>query len=43
MRKKETPQVLVTTPEGVLVGVLLFEDADRMVGTDTRQVVGEGA
>jgi CBS domain-containing protein len=43
MQKKETPQVLVTTPEGILVGVLFSEDAVRLVGTDTGQVVGEGA
>lgn len=35
MRKKSTPQVLVTDPQGVFVGVLFFEDADRLVGTDT--------
>jgi hypothetical protein len=40
MRKKETPQVLVTTPEGILVGVLLFEDADRMVGENSGQSDG---
>jgi CBS domain-containing protein len=39
MRKKSTPQVLVTTPEGVLVGVLFFDDADRLVGTDNGQAV----
>jgi hypothetical protein len=43
MRKKKTPQVLVTTPGGVLVGVLFFEDADRLVGPDTGQVVDEDA
>lgn len=42
MRKKSTPQVLVTTPEGVLVGVLFFEVADHLVGTDNGQVVDEG-
>lgn len=39
MRKKSTPQVLVTDPQGVLVGVLFFEAADDLVGTDTGQVV----
>jgi hypothetical protein len=39
MRKKSTPQVLVTDPQGVLIGVLFFEDADRLVGTSTGQVV----
>jgi Mg/Co/Ni transporter MgtE len=43
MRKKSTPQVLVTDPQGVLVGVLFFEDADPLVGTDTGQVVDENA
>jgi CBS domain-containing protein len=39
MRKKSTPQVLVTDPQGVLIGVLFFEDAGRLVGTSTGQVV----
>jgi CBS domain-containing protein len=43
MRKKSTPQVLVTTPEGTLIGVLFFEDADRLVGTDASQGADEGA
>ena len=43
MREKGTPEVLVTTPEGVLVGVLFFEDANRLVGTDSGQVVDEDA
>jgi CBS domain-containing protein len=34
MRKRGTPQVLVTTPEGVLIGVLFFENADLLVSGD---------
>jgi CBS domain-containing protein len=43
MRKKKTPQVLVTDPQGFLIGVLFFENADRLVGTDASQVADEGA
>jgi CBS domain-containing protein len=38
MRKRGTPQVLVTDPQGILIGVLFFEDADRVVGEDSGQI-----
>jgi CBS domain-containing protein len=38
MRKRGTPQVLVTDPQGVLIGVLFFEDANRSVGEDSGQI-----
>lgn len=31
MKKRDTPQVLVTTPQGTLIGVLLPDDGERLL------------